>query len=53
MCQISAQLEHAFVFYGGFCKVCKMKKNKKTKKLKQNIARILEMAGVIFFKFGM
>ena len=39
---ISAQSEHAFVFYGEFCEVCemkKMKKKKKTKKLKRNFVR--------------
>ena len=41
------------MFYGGFCEVCKMKK-KKTKKLKRNFdVRIAEIAGAIFFKFGM
>ena len=40
MCQISAQSEHAFVFYGEFCEVCEMKmKKKKTKKLKRNFVR--------------
>ena len=34
MCQISARMEHAFMFYGRFYKVSEMKK--KTKKLKQN-----------------
>ena len=53
MCQISAQSERAFVFYGEFCEVCKMKK-KKTKKLNEILfARISEIAGAIFFKFGM
>ena len=40
--QISAQSEHAFVFYGEFCEVCEMKMKKKTKKLKRNCDRILE-----------
>ena len=41
MCQISAQSEHEFVFYGEFCEVCEMKKmkKKKTKKLKRNFVR--------------
>ena len=51
MCQISAQSEHAFVFYGKFCEVCEMKMKKKTKKIL--FACISEMAGAIFFKFGM
>ena len=37
------------MFYGGFCKVCE-KKKKKTQTL---ATRISEMAGAIFFKFGM
>ena len=38
----SAQLEHAFVFYGRFCEVCEMKKmkKKKTKKLKRNFVHL-------------
>ena len=53
MCQISAQLEHEFVFYGGFCKVCEKKEKNKEKKPQTLAARISEMDGAIFFKFGM
>ena len=57
MSQISARLEYAFMFYGRFCEVCEKKKTKYKKKMKKKTqtlaARISEMAGAIFFKFGM
>ena len=50
MCQISARSEYAFVFYGEFFDVCEMKMKKNNEIL---FARISEMAGAIFFEFGM
>ena len=42
------------MFYGGFCKVCEKKKKKTKKEKKKTLAaRISEMTGAIFFKFGM
>ena len=48
----SAQLEHAFVFYGRFCEVCEMKKmkeKKKTKKLKRNFVHLYLGNGWSYF----
>ena len=52
MCQILQRLDNAFVFYNSFCKVCKDEENIK-KKPQTLTTSILEMAGVIYFKFGM
>ena len=41
------------MFYGGFCEVCEKKMKKNEQKTQTLAARISNMVGAIFFKFGM